>query len=277
MTKRLKKFISLEMSLNDAGEKQNTRSFAAKMVFVSIILSVLVSCAAIAVGDYFNLLPLPLYEALAYSVVMAWIVGGLVTGMLCSILSKALRKLHDSHAEFERLSKTDTLSGLANRRAFNQCFEEVLDDASLAIFDLDRFKGINDSYGHAAGDVVIKKAAAAIADVFGEFHCVARLGGEEFAVIVRGGLLKDRLIMIELARIRVSCLTITFDAHRVQTTVSVGVADIDPSRSKHDTFAAADKALYLAKASGRNCVRHETDLALAQAVGDLKATLLAAS
>lgn len=277
MTERLKKFISLEMSLSEAREGQNLRHFVVKMVFISIILSVIVSTVAISVGAFFDLLPLPLYEALAYSVVMAWIVGGIVTGILCGVLSKAIGKLHQSHAEFERLSKTDTLSGLANRRAFNQCFEEVLDDASLAIFDLDRFKRINDSYGHAAGDVVIKKAAAAIADVFGEFHCVARLGGEEFAVIVRGGQLKDRLTLIELARIRVSCLTISFNSHQVQTTVSVGIADIDPSRSKHDTFSAADKALYLAKASGRNCVRHESDLPIAQAVEDLKATLLVAS
>lgn len=277
MIEHKKKMISLEMSLSEAGQGQNLRNFAAKMVFISIILSVIVSTAVIAVGAFFDVLPLPLYKALAYSVVMAWIVGGIVTLILCAVLSKAVRKLHDSHAEFERLSKTDTLSGLANRRAFNQCFEEVLDDASLAIFDLDRFKGINDNYGHAAGDVVIKKAAAAIADVFGEFHCVARLGGEEFAVIVRGGHIKDRLALIELARIRVSCLTINFNSHQVQTTVSVGIADIDSARSKYDTFSAADKALYLAKASGRNCVRHESDLPIAQAVGDLKATLAVAS
>ncbi len=277
MTDRLRKFVSLEMSLSDPGEGQNLRTFAAKMVFISIILSVLVSCVVIAIAGFFNVLPLPLLEALVHSVIMAWIVGGIVTGVMCSVIGKAIRKLHASHAEFERLSKTDTLSGLANRRAFNQCFDEVENDASLAIFDLDRFKGINDNHGHAAGDIVIKRAAAAIEDVFGEFHCVARLGGEEFAVIVRGGKRKDRLILIELARIRVSCLTINFNGTQLQTTVSVGVADIEPSRSKHDTFASADKALYLAKASGRNCVCHEEELQLSQAVDQLKSTLLAAS
>ncbi len=277
MTERLRKFISLEMSLSDPREGQNLRTFATKMVFISIILSVLVSCAVIAVASFFHLLPLPLFEALGYSVVMAWIVGGIVTGMLCSVIGTAIRKLHESHAEFERLSRTDTLSGLANRRAFNQSFDEVVDDASLAIFDLDRFKRINDSYGHAAGDVVIRRAAAAIEDVFGDFHCVARLGGEEFAVIVRGGLRKDRLTLIELARIRVSCLTINYNGTQLQTTVSVGVADIEPSRSKHDTFAIADKALYLAKASGRNCVCHEEELPVSHAIENLKSNLLVAS
>lgn len=277
MTERLRKFVSLEMSLSNPGDGQNLRTFATKMVFISIILSVLVSCVVIAVASFLQVLPLPLFEALGYSVVMAWIVGGIVTGMLCSVIGTAIRKLHESHAEFERLSRTDTLSGLANRRAFNQSFDEVEDDASLAIFDLDRFKRINDNHGHAAGDIVIRRAAAAIEDVFGDFHCVARLGGEEFAVIVRGGLRKDRLTLIELARIRVSCLTINFNGTQLQTTVSVGVADIEPSRSKHDTFAIADKALYLAKASGRNCVCHEEELSVSEAIESLKSTLLAVS
>lgn len=277
MAKNLKTFISLEMSLSDPREGQNLRTLATKMVFISIILSVLVSCAVLAVASFFHLLPLPLFEALVYSVVMAWIVGGIVTGVLCSVLGSAIRKLHESHAEFERLSKTDTLSGLANRRAFNSSFDEVEDDASLAIFDLDRFKRINDSHGHAAGDIVIRRAAAAIEDVFGDFHCVARLGGEEFAVIVRGGLRKDRLTLIELARIRVSCLTINYNGTQLQTTVSVGVADISPSRSKHDTFAIADRALYLAKASGRNRVCHEEELPVSQAVEVSNTLLLAAS
>lgn len=277
MTERLRKFISLEMSLKNPSGGQNLRTFATKMVFVSIILSLLVSSAVIALGAFLRVLPLPLLEALGYSVMMAWIVGGLVTGILCTILGNAISKLHESQAEFERLSKTDTLSGLANRRAFNQSFDEIEDNASLAIFDLDRFKAINDGHGHAAGDLVIKRAATAIADVFGEFHCVARLGGEEFAVIVRGGCRKDRVILIELARIRVSCLTVNFEGKQLQTTVSVGVADIGPSRSKYDTFAAADKALYLAKASGRNRVCQEEDLPISHAVEGLKTTLMVAS
>ncbi len=272
-----KKFISLEMSLSDPQSGQTLGAFAAKMIFISIMLAMLVSLIVISIGNSLELLPLPMWEALAWSVVMAWVVGGTVAGLLCSILGIAIRGLHASHAEFERLSRTDALSGLLNRRAFNQCFEEVEDNASLAIFDLDRFKSINDGYGHAAGDLAIKRAAAAISDVFGEFHCVARLGGEEFAVIVRGGVRKDRVTLIELARIRVSCLTIPFEGKQVQMTVSVGVSDIDPSRSKYDTFAAADKALYLAKATGRNKVCHEIDLPAAQAVENLKNALMVAS
>ncbi len=277
MADRFKKFVSLELSLSDPSKGQTLRTFASKMVFISISLSVLVSFAVISVGDFVGALPVPLWEAISYSVLMAWIVGGIVAVILCLVLSHAIRQLRESHAEFERLSRTDTLSGLANRRAFNQSFDEIHSDASLAIFDLDRFKSINDSFGHAAGDIVIKRAATAIADVFGEFHCVARLGGEEFAVIVRGGRRRDRLALIEMARVRVACMTVAFTGRQIQTTVSVGVADIVADRSKHDTFAAADKALYVAKASGRNRVCHEDEVPLSQAFADLKASLLVAS
>ena len=275
MTGRLRKFISLEMNLSDPTRGQTLQSFAAKMVFISISLSMVVSFFVILMAEFFQVLPVPLWNAVSYSVIMAWIVGGIVALILCSVLGNAIRQLRQSHAQFERLSRTDTLSGLANRRAFNQSFDEVETDASLAIFDLDRFKSINDNFGHVAGDMVIKRAATAIADVFGEFHCVARLGGEEFAVIVRGGTRKDRVTLIELARIRVACLTILLGGKQVQTTVSVGVADIGPERSKHDTFAAADRALYVAKSSGRNCVCHEDEVA--HAVEELNAALLVAS
>lgn len=250
------KFISLEMSVSDPANGQSLRSFALKMVFISISLSIVVSLAVIWIGNALRLLPLPVIDAVFYSVAMGWIVGGLVAGILCTVLARAISELRASQAEFERLSRTDTLSGLANRRAFNQVFEDITRDASLAIFDLDRFKSINDNFGHSAGDLVIKRVAAAIEDVFGDFHCVARLGGEEFGVIVCGGERKDRVALIELARVRVACLSINFEGNHLQTTVSVGVAEIDPTRSKHDTFATADRALYSAKAAGRNRLCH---------------------
>lgn len=276
MTGRLKKFISLEISFDDTSNGKTLPVFTVKMVFISIILTILVSCTVLYVGHSLNVLPLPLWEALAYSVLMAWLVGGCVTVLLCMLLGHAIRKLSQSHAEFERLSRTDTLSGLMNRRGFNQCFDEIDNAASLAIFDLDRFKAINDRYGHPAGDLVIRKVAMAIADVFGDLHCVSRLGGEEFAVIIRGGEPQHRVALVELARVRVSGLSIAFETGEVNTTVSVGVADIEPHRSKHDIFAAADRALYFAKASGRNRVYHEDDLSMDNNIESLKASLRAA-
>ena len=276
MTGRLKKFISLEISLTETTRWQTLPVFTGKMVFLSIILVILVSVVFLSACHLLNILPLPLWEAIVYSVLMAWVVGGAVTVLLCMVLGHAIRKLSESHAEFERLSKTDTLSGLMNRRGFNQHFDEIEEAASLAIFDLDRFKAINDCYGHPAGDLVIHKVAKAIAEVFGEVHDVVRLGGEEFAVIIRGGEPKHRMALVELARVRVSGLSIAFETGEVNTTVSVGVADIEPHRSKHDVFAAADRALYFAKASGRNRVCHEDDLSMDNNIDSLKASLMAA-
>ena len=271
------KFISLDMSLSDQGRGQTLRSFAMKMVFISISLSIVISLAVILIGSALGLLPVRLAEAVSYSIAMGWIVGGLVAGILCTVLAKAIRQLRESQAEFERLSRTDTLSGLANRRAFNQAFEDIQNNASLAIFDLDRFKSINDNFGHSAGDLVIKRVARAIEDVFGDFHCVARLGGEEFGVIVCGGERKDRVALIEMARVRVACLSVNFEGNLLQTTVSVGIAEIEPSRSKHDTFALADKALYIAKAAGRNRLCHSDGFARVERNETVSMALQAAS
>jgi diguanylate cyclase (GGDEF)-like protein len=256
----LKKNVSFELSLNDLNSPRTIPLFAVKMVFLAITLAIVVSLLVLSLASFSDLLPLPFAEALAYSVVMSWIVVGMVTFIISSVVGRAVRNLSLSHAKYERLSRTDTLSGLMNRRAFNHNFETEHDNASLAIFDLDRFKAINDCHGHSAGDVVINRVATAISDVFGDAHSVARLGGEEFAVIIRGGLPKDRLALVELARLRVASLSISFDDGEVNTTVSVGVAEIQPHRLKQAVFTCADRALYLAKASGRNRVLHERDV-----------------
>jgi diguanylate cyclase (GGDEF)-like protein len=260
MTDLLKKFISFELSLTDLKNPSTVPVFTVKMVFLAIIMAKVISAAVLAVGAYFGLLPMPFGQALAFSVVMCWIVVGLVTYVIASVVGRAIQRLSQSHAKFKHLSRTDTLSGLMNRRAFNKSFELEEDNASLAIFDLDRFKAINDSHGHSAGDAVISRVATTISDVFGDTHSVARLGGEEFAVIIRGGIAKDRLALVELARMRVAALSMSFDDCDVKTTVSVGVAEIQPHRLKETIFTSADQALYLAKSIGRNRVVHERDV-----------------
>lgn len=259
MASRLKKFISAEFSLINARAGQAMTMFARKMVLISIVLAMLVSVTVLLVAYFFDLLPLPLSEALAYSVVMAWLVGGVVAALLSVVLSQSIMHLSKSNERFERLSRTDALSGLMNRRSFNKSFEETQDNASLAIFDLDHFKSINDGFGHAIGDNVIRRVAHVISDVFGSTHSVARLGGEEFAVVIRGGEASDRLALADLTRHRVSKLELFSAEQKIQVTISAGVAEIDTSRSKHEIFTAADSAMYLAKAAGKNRTFHEND------------------
>lgn len=260
MAGRLSRLMALELNLEDPLSGANLHRFAAKLVFIAIILAIIVSIVVLTLGDVFNILPVPLLEAFSYSVFMAWLVGGGVALILSLVLSDAFNALADSRARYEELSKTDTLTGLLNRRAFNQFFEDTAENASLAIFDVDRFKQINDHYGHAVGDHVIQTIAHCIGDTFGSCHSVARIGGEEFAVIIRGGNIADRFTLVELTRIKISKLQIEVGGRNIAPTISVGVAEISPERSKNDIFCLADKALYLAKSSGRNRSFHESEL-----------------
>jgi diguanylate cyclase (GGDEF)-like protein len=264
MAERLKKIISLKISLSDLQKPRAVYLFVGKMIFLAISLAILVSLVVIYLANTFGLLPIPFHQALAYSIVMSWLVGGVVTVVLSMIAGSVIERLSQSHAEFEMLSRTDTLSGLLNRRAFDEIFQAIDGDASLAIFDLDRFKSINDRHGHSAGDVVIRDVATAISAVFAG-HTVARLGGEEFAVIICGGLDTERLALVEQARLRVASMSILFEDGEVNTTVSVGVAEIEPGRRKEKIFTSADRALYLAKAAGRNRALHENDVPVANA------------
>jgi diguanylate cyclase (GGDEF)-like protein len=276
MSGRLSRLMALDLSLDDPLSGANLNKFAAKLVFISIILAILVSLAVLSIAFYLELLPVPLLEALSYSVMMAWLVGGGVAIILSIVLSDAFTNLALSRARFEEMSRTDGLTGLLNRRAFNQCFEETQDDASLAIFDVDRFKGINDSFGHSVGDQVIKTIASCISETFGCSHSVSRIGGEEFAVIIRGGNFKDRFTLAELTRLRIAKLKIDMGGRVLSPTISVGVAEITSDRSKNDIFQVADQALYLAKSAGRNRVYHESEV-LDPSVNLLQSSLLAVS
>lgn len=276
MSGRLSRLMALDLSLEDPLSGANLKRFAVKLVFIAIILAILMSLAVLCTAYAFDFLPLPLAEAFSYSVFMAWLVGGGVAVILSIVLSDAFTNLAQSRARFEEMSRTDALTGLLNRRAFNQCFEETGENASLAIFDVDRFKGINDHYGHATGDEVIKTISRCIADSFGSVHSIARIGGEEFAVIIRGGNMGDRFSLAEITRLRISKLNIAVETRQFSPTISVGVAEIVPERSKNDIFMAADSALYLAKSTGRNRAFHESELTDAN-LSSFSSSLLAVS
>ncbi|MBB4566217.1 diguanylate cyclase (GGDEF)-like protein [Rhizobium leucaenae] len=151
------------------------------------------------------------------------------------------------------------LSGLLNRRAFTEALEEAQDDASLVIFDVDRFKTINDRYGHASGDAVIVAVSQIFSGIFEGRDVIARLGGEEFGAIVHGRDLAERIARIEGVKTQIADHAIAVEGAAVKITISAGIADIWGERRKEVVYAAADKALYLAKALGRNRVVHESE------------------
>lgn len=159
---------------------------------------------------------------------------------------------------------TDALTGLANRRALEQQLDQLLAHAqredeplSLLIFDADHFKAVNDTYGHAIGDVVLAALAHRARDAMRAQDVLGRFGGEEFMAILPGAKRDAALVAAERLRAHVEESPIMTGAGPVAVTVSVGVATtptLEPTRAT--IVSAADQALYSAKRTGRNRVVH---------------------
>ncbi len=160
--------------------------------------------------------------------------------------------------------QTDVLSGLLNRRGFEQAVELTMSESrkrplpiSLILADLDHFKSINDTFGHGLGDRVIVSFATVLRTVVGEHHPIGRIGGEEFAVIVRGADVKTARLLAEGVRVAFSSApTPGRSLAKVRRlTASFGVAEWQPDESYADLLMRADAALYNAKNSGRDQVQ----------------------
>jgi diguanylate cyclase (GGDEF)-like protein len=171
---------------------------------------------------------------------------------IASSIGRAHLELHHAKREADRLGRIDPLTGLANRRAFYEAAEGFGGGVvALAIVDIDRFKRINDHNGHAMGDRVLQAVAALMQDQLGDLGVVARLGGEEFALISAERPTHEIRERLQTFRQRLAGAPAAGRA--IHVTVSIGFAcrrngDLDA------LYAAADKALYVAKSAGRDRV-----------------------
>ncbi len=169
---------------------------------------------------------------------------------------KQLRKL------MEHLAYTDDLTELNNRRNFFSLARVEMRKSkrhnrplSLAALDLDHFKSINDTYGHKAGDITLRQVAKLLKAHCREEDIVARIGGEEFAILFPESSLESARQSVERLREQIEALTIEFDKHSFSLTISAGLTQMAEGDSTIDeTLARADKALYDAKEGGRNRV-----------------------
>lgn len=188
------------------------------------------------------------------------------------LLARVLRSLR-AHArltalasrvgELQRLSVTDGLTGLHNHRHFQERLREEFrraqryDDAlSLILLDLDHFKNVNDTHGHAAGDGVLREVAAALSRCVRETDLVARYGGEEFAVLLPRTHLTGALTVAERVSRELRSLRLGLDTAALRVTASLGVSSF-PHRSvlsPEQLLLTADEALYRAKSEGRDKV-----------------------
>jgi diguanylate cyclase (GGDEF)-like protein len=160
-----------------------------------------------------------------------------------------------------RQSITDPLTNVYNRRFFMQMLEQEMERTrrngkpfSIIMFDLDHFKSVNDHFGHAAGDMVLKSVANMIKGRIRKTDCFARWGGEEFIILLPETTVGDAASLAEELRERLSNMALP-EVGRV--TASFGVAAYRPSDTIDTILLRADSMLYEAKAAGRNCVKSE--------------------
>ena len=186
--------------------------------------------------------------------------------LLCTVADQVTVAVSHArlYAQVQQQALTDGLTGLCNRRSFEMQLEKDLHMAtrlgqplSLILLDLDKFKRVNDTFGHEAGDVALRLLADGLRDELRSVDTAARYGGEEFAVILPQAPIDGAMIVAERLRRRFELMEVPGVG---QVTASLGIASFPQHATSRDTLLlAADRALYDAKNAGRNCVRVPPD------------------
>lgn len=175
-----------------------------------------------------------------------------------------IHEVDKKNLELEKLILTDYLTKLYNCNAFHQYFESLSSNdyqhpLSLAIIDIDNFKVINDTYGHLAGNAILKQLAQIFIDNVRETDLVARYGGEEFAIIFPLTNLESAVAISERIRSRVEQNSFLFNDQEIRLTISIGIDTLE-AKEKNATYSnfiqQVDRLLYQAKFSGKNQVCH---------------------
>ena len=171
------------------------------------------------------------------------------------------------HMMLRNMAIKDGLTRIYNKRYFSETLEKEFEFSrrnnsrlGLILFDIDHFKQINDTWGHPAGDYILKNLAQMIETEARGYDVFARYGGEEFVFLLRGAPVEAVMSLAERVREQVEEFTFEYDSVELKVTVSLGVAwwDGDGSvTSAEQLVEIADKYLYDAKKAGRNCVRPE--------------------
>ncbi len=196
-------------------------------------------------------------EAVSAALVL---VSAIWFGTAASYISNLRHKLRETVRELESFAVRDGLTGLSNRRHIDTLLDAAVQRAArshtplcVALLDLDHFKAINDSLGHAAGDAVLKGVSAAMRGALRAGDLLGRFGGEEFLLILPGSALEPSLAGTQRLRSALAAAPEVPGLDRA-VTASAGLAQWQPGESAAELVARADRALYRAKAEGRDRV-----------------------
>ncbi len=184
-------------------------------------------------------------------------------------IKRQQQEIHEKNQELERLASIDPLTGLLNRRSFEERFAVEVSrmardggKACLAVMDIDDFKRVNDAFGHPVGDALLRRIAQVLAHEQRPSDLISRLGGEEFVILfadtteIQGTALAERL------RLEIESRRFDLEGQETRVTVSFGVTEVDVHAAKPfmESYRRADRALYLAKEAGKNQVAPACDV-----------------
>lgn len=163
-----------------------------------------------------------------------------------------ITKSEERIAELERLSATDELTGITNRRGFMRSFERELDRVSrdksqgglLVMIDLDNFKTINDTYGHAAGDAALKVVASTLANDIRTMDMAARMGGDEFVILFVNTTRKEALERAQFLIKKLNNLSFVWKGEEIDVRASLGLKEYKKGNKAANIFSAADANMY---------------------------------
>jgi diguanylate cyclase (GGDEF)-like protein len=211
------------------------------------------------------------FVAVAALLIQFSTLGSFVVGLRVKVREKngqlegRNRELETALARIEELAIRDELTGAYNRRHLMEIIqrekwrsERAGVDFSIFIIDVDFFKNVNDSYGHLAGDCVLRAIAKTASDALRQTDYFGRYGGEEFAAVVTDTSVEGAMVTAERVRQRIEALRFPDIADELRLTASIGIAAAGAREETTAIFKRADDALYVAKRSGRNrCIMAE--------------------
>ncbi|MBC3887382.1 diguanylate cyclase [Acetobacterium paludosum] len=176
-----------------------------------------------------------------------------------SILQK--QKILEQQKKLESAAYYDDLTGLINRRKWIELLKEEYERmkryhhlSSMLLLDIDNFKGINDQYGHPAGDRILQEIATLVKNELRICDRIGRWGGEEFIILLVETPIKNGIAVAEKIKNEIEEMSIQIESHLIKVTISIGVASLDCEKDFSTSYKKADQALYLAKNNGRNRV-----------------------
>lgn len=198
------------------------------------------------------------------SAILGLVIGSFLAYFYTSKITSYEHSLKEQNSSLNLLASTDYLTGIMNKRMFNDISEHYFQTAqkdrlnlTLLLLDLDHFKKVNDTYGHQAGDILLKNFVKNTKGLLNKSDIFARIGGEEFAILLSQSDIDGAYMLAEKIRKETQNLFVKYEGQDICVTTSIGISQNRKTDTAFENiFSRADTALYHAKSSGRNKTYH---------------------